>query len=269
MGLFLAPHGLSNTSCDIPQPGFLRNNPAGFDCFNLSLNFILQGILDKLKRVNIFDLSFCAQSLLSCRPNRYIGITPERPLLHVAVTYAQIAQNRAELSHKRSSLLRGSDVWLRDNFQKRHASTIQIHIAPCSGVNIFPCILLHMNPCNANPPGLTVYLNLCEPTRSNWQLKLADLITLWQVRIKIILTGKSTNPCNLTIKSQPCHYCKGYDFSVKHRKHSRHPYTDRAGLRVWLSAESGGTAAKDFGFCKHLSMNLKSNHTFIVHIVSS
>ena len=125
-------------------------------------------------------------------------------------------------------------------------------------------VLLHMNLMDSHRLFSLGSLNVHMPVSANRQIKLADLIILRVVWIKIIFPVKLTVLCNRAVGGKPDCHRSIYHLLIQHRKRTRHPCADRAGMGIRRPAKRRGTAAEYFRLCRKLHMNFQTNHSLIL-----
>ncbi len=127
-------------------------------------------------------------------------------------------------------------------------------------------ILLHMDPCNANALSLPVYVDENVAVLRNREFILGYLVSLWKIRVEVILSGKATFMGNVAIGGQ--RHAKGiiHYLAVQDRKYSRHTQAYRACVCIWRCAELRGATTKDLGLRQELGMDFKPDNGFIGHV---
>ena len=88
---------------------------------------------------------------------------------------------------------------------------------------------------------------------------LANLITLWQVRVEVVLPVENRAAGNGAAERQGCPQDMLYGFLVKHRKRTREAQTNGAAAGVWLAAKGILTPAEHLAVSQQLRMALHSN----------
>ncbi|MNL25778.1 hypothetical protein D3C87_1472710 [compost metagenome] len=92
---------------------------------------------------------------------------------------------------------------------------------------------------------------------------LRNLITLWEVGIKVILTRKNRSTANITSESKSRLNGILHSFLVENRQRPRHPYADRRCVFIITSIKGCGIAGKNFTFCAELHVDLNTNDGFV------
>ena len=78
------------------------------------------------------------------------------------------------------------------------------------------------------------------PLAHNGVFKLANLIALRQIGIKIIFAIKNAIQVNLCLDTQPGFYRLAHTGLVNHRQHTRHSRIHQRYIFIWPCPESGG-----------------------------
>src|SRR5688572_20982743 len=95
---------------------------------------------------------------------------------------------------------------------------------------------------------------------------LRDLITLWQVRIEVVLARED----RLMIDTQPERQCRpSTEFdgaTIQDRQRTGQAETRRAGVCVWFITETRCAATEDLGFRAQLRVNLETDNCFPGHV---
>lgn len=100
----------------------------------------------------------------------------------------------------------------------------------------------------------------------NRQLHLADLVTLGQVRVEVVLAGEHVVLADLGVDRQAEHAGHAHGFFVQHRQHAGHAQVDQAGLGVRLGAKGGGATGENLRLGGELGMNLQPDNNFPLHV---
>src|SRR3546814_898171 len=135
-------------------------------------------------------------------------------------------------------------------------------------MHALPRVLFHVNMVN---PQLSAAPFLCYDRNVSFitdrRCILCDLVTLWQVRIEIILPGKMGLITNFTMGCQPHFYCIGKHVTVKNRQSSGMSERYRADLCIRRPAKSRRVRRKRLAFCCQLCMYFQAHYglIFIIH----
>jgi hypothetical protein len=126
-----------------------------------------------------------------------------------------------------------------------------------------------MDPCNANALSLPVYVDENVAVLRNREFILGYLVSLWKIRVEVVLSGKATFMGNGAIGGQ--RHAKGiiHYLAVQDRKYSRHTQAYRACVCIWRCAELRGATTKDLGLRQELGMDFKPDNGFILHLIMS
>src|ERR1039458_7671557 len=88
--LLFRAHAVSLAFVRVVEARFLRDPATGLDDADVALDLVLQRLLDEAERVDVLDLGFGAEFLLSARPHADVGIAAQRTFFHVAVADAGV-----------------------------------------------------------------------------------------------------------------------------------------------------------------------------------
>ena len=109
----------------------------------------------------------------------------------------------------------------------------------------FTGILFQMQTLNANFMAAAIcQIDHQAAFAHNWLLELADLITLWQIGIKVIFAIKHTCQINLCLQAQPCLNGLAHTHLINHRQHARHRGIHQRHILVWICPKAGRGARK-------------------------
>ena len=136
---------------------------------------------------------------------RYVHIGAQRALFHIAVTGAQIAQDRPQLLHIGGGLGGRAHIGLGDDFHQRDAGAVQVDIAlrRMLVMHRLAGILLEMQPFDTDlARGAVRQPRTQRPLADDRLLVLADLIALRQVGIEIVLAVKHAEQIDLGIQAK-------------------------------------------------------------------
>ena len=86
--------------------------------------------------------------------------------------------------------------------------------------------------------------------------RLRDLIRLWQIGVKILLSVGARPLRDLTLQRRARHDGKLHRAAVERGKCSRESHTDRTALRIGFGSKSGGASAEYLAFGLQLGMDL-------------
>ena len=91
MRLFFAAHGPGFILIGVVESRLLHHRATTFQYIDLAFNLELDGLFNKLKRVEVLQLCAGTESFPPFGSYRYISITAKRALLHVAITDFQVS----------------------------------------------------------------------------------------------------------------------------------------------------------------------------------
>ncbi len=126
-------------------------------------------------------------------------------------------------------------------------------------------VFFHMNSCNPDSFSGLINLNLNMPMFRYREFKLGYLVSLGQIRIEIVLTGKPAFTGNSAVGSQSYAYAVFHHLLVQNRQDARHPETDRTCVGIRRGAELSGTCAEYLRPGEKLSMYFQPYDTFKFH----
>jgi len=126
-------------------------------------------------------------------------------------------------------------------------------------------ILLHVRPGDADGFFSAVHLNLNFAVFGNRQFELRNLISLGQVGIEVIFSGKLIALVDSEIAGQRQLDGVMDNLPVQHGQGPGHAETDRAGMGIGRRAECGGAAAENFTLSLHLGMDFQADYSFKFH----
>ena len=203
MRVFLGSHGTRDPAARIKQPRFLINRAAGFPHLNLPARFGFHRLHDKADGIHILHFAARAKTL-SGLADGDIHIGPHGAFIHIAIASAQIAHDLAQLGEVSAGFLGAPHIGFRDNFHQRHTGTVQVNEGFCRVLVMlgFTGILFQMQPRDAD--GLCAAIgqfNINRAFADDGMGVLADLITLRQIGIEVILPIKARPEIDLGIQA--------------------------------------------------------------------
>src|SRR5262245_49888366 len=126
-----------------------------------------------------------------------------------------------------------------------------------------PGIFFEMDADQADMFACAIEVNRQAATLYQWLLVLRDLISLRQIRVKIVLSGKTAHTRNLPLHGQTCADGELYCLAIEHWQHPWHAETDRARLLIRIGLKHCGAGAKQFGFGEQLRVYLENNNNLV------
>ena len=204
MRVFFAAHDHGLTTVDVPRSGFLVNRSSLIQDVGLPGDFILDGVFDKLERVNVFEFHLGAQGVGPHGPQRQVGFTSKAALLHVAVADVKIHQDVPQGLQIRNGFFRRVHVRLGHDFQQRRAGAIEINetAGALICVKVFPRVFFQVRPSNAHRFGRAVQGERNPAVLTNGQIVLRNLIPFRQIRIEIIFSRELVGRTHGTVQRQ-------------------------------------------------------------------
>ena len=262
--VFLAAHGAGLAAVRVEQHGGLLDRVAVFDLLDLPQHLKVDGLLHELETVQVLDLAPCAQR--GAGPaHRHVGIAAKTTLLHVAVANADPAHDLVQFAGIGHGFGAGAHVGLGHDLQQRRAGAIEVDTTHADKILVqrFPGVLLQMGTHQSHRPLLTVQEEFDCATLHHRYLELADLVTLGQVRIEIVLARKhaawrDVGPDGQSKPDRPL-----YRAPVHYRQCSGQGQINGAGLGVGLGAKSRGCATENLRSGGELGVGFKTNDDFV------
>ena len=130
----------------------------------------------------------------------------------------------------------------------------------------FPRVLFEVGPRDADFARGTVVQRERKASPPHDRLgELADLISLGQVGIKVILALEDRAAADLGADGETEHKRIAHGLLVEHGKHPGHGEIDGAGLRICRGAKGRGSAGKDLGLRGQLQVHFQADDRFPTH----
>ena len=133
-------------------------------------------------------------------------------------------------------------------------------------------ILFDVDARDTDAPYVAIHKDVQITVFAQRNVKLADLICLGKVRIKIVLAVIFTHTVDRAVQRMAHFYGVIHHLLVQHRQRAGHPHAHRTAQCVHLCAESIFAAAENLGLGAQLGMHLKADHYFIIpvyHLVTA
>src|SRR5216683_5981983 len=111
-----------------------------------------------------------------------------------------------------------------------------------------------------------VEVNRQAPALDKWLLVLRDLIPLRQIRVKIVLPGKTAHTRDLPLHGQTRADGELYRLAIEHWQHPWHAETNRARLLIRIGLKHRGAGAKQLRFSQQLRVYLEADNTLVFHV---
>src|SRR5215475_9644128 len=105
-----------------------------------------------------------------------------------------------------------------------------------------------------------VEVNSQATTLDEWLLVLRDLIPLGQIRVKIVLPGKTAHMCNRPLHGQTRADGELYRLAIEHWQYPWHAETNRARLLIRIGLKHRRTGAKQFRFSQELRVHFQADN---------
>ena len=231
---------------------------------DLPRDFVFEGALHVAERVEVLELRLDAECLLAGRPHRYVRVTAQAALFHVAVVDADCHEDGAQPRKELRGVRRRSEVRLRDDFDEGHAAAIEIEVGAPVGVGKafvqrLPGVLFHVHPDDADTLGRALRLEFDLASRGQRPVVLRDLIALRQVGIEVVLPGENGDRLDGGAERVRGAHRVLHGAPVQDRQGAGQTQAHRAHVDVRRCAERGAAATKDFAGCQQLTMDLEAD----------
>jgi hypothetical protein len=112
---------------------------------------------------------------------------------------------------------------------------------------------------------LAIALDVNVPIRGQGKLILGDLVSLGEVGVEIVFSGKLTVRGNPAVSGQGSSQGILQDRPVENWQASGKACTHRAGKGIGLVTKEGRAVAEDLALGQELGMNLQTDDGFIIH----
>ena len=103
------------------------------------------------------------------------------------------------------------------------------------------------------------------PAADDRQFVLADLVTLGQVGVEVILAREDRAPRHAGVDCQPEFHRHAYRLGIEHGQHAGISQIDQVGLRVRRRPVGGGRAGEDLRAGQQLGMDLQPDDGLPLH----
>jgi hypothetical protein len=185
---------------------------------------VFDRLADEANGIDVLDFAASAERF-AWPADRDVNVGTQAALLHVAVAGAEIAQNAAQLGHERLRLFRRTEIRLRHDLHQSNTGSVEIdqRHGRMLIVNGFAGILLQMKPLDADADFLAFgQLDHDLAFAHDGRLVLADLISLRQIGVEIILPIEHGFPVDLRFQTEAGAHRLAHAFLIDHRQHARH-----------------------------------------------
>ena len=238
---FLRAHGARFVARGVVQACFLHHLATRFDQFDLTTDFVLDGLFHETEGVDVLELRTRAELFLAHGAHGNVGVAAEGTFLHVAVANLQVPHERVDFLEIGHGFFRGAHVRLGDNFQQRRAGTVQVDTAERAQalVHALAGVFFEMRASNADDLRAAIFEEDGHGAVLNHrQLVLADLVALGQVRVEVVLAGKHRTGRNGGAYSQAETNSHADGFAVQDRQHAGVAQVNEVRLAVRRGAVS-------------------------------
>ena len=135
------------------------------------------------------------------------------------------------------------------------------------GVEKLSCVFLNMYTLDAYSFFAVLGSNVDISVFGYGMVKLGDLIRLWQVGIKIVLSVVNAEVVYFAVKGNTCRKSKVYYSFVKHGERTGKSCANRTALGVWLCAKLGFAGAEYFGLSLKLCVYFESDDRLVCSVI--
>ena len=122
--IFLGSHLTRFIAVRVIKTRGLHDFSARFDQFNLTVDFVVNGVLQELKRVDVFNFAARAELCFAHGAHRHVGVTPEVSFLHIAVRNTEPHDQRVQCLGVAHGFSRTSQLRLRHDFKQRRTGAV-------------------------------------------------------------------------------------------------------------------------------------------------
>ncbi len=153
-------------------------------------DLVLHGPLEGAERVEVLDLDLCPEGVGSHRPDRDVPFDAHASRLHVGVRGADVTQDVAQGLSVGTRLRRGANVRLGHDLHERDPGAVEVHERESpAAMQQARGVLLEVGAGDAHHD---LHVLGCDrhrqpPVAAQRQGVLADLVTLREVRIEVVL----------------------------------------------------------------------------------
>ncbi len=196
--VFLGAHGAGFAGIRIEQHRGLLNCVTILNLLNLPTHLVVNGLLHELETVQILDLTARTQGLAGLA-HRHVGVATKAAFLHVAVANANPGHDLVQLFGIGHRLGAGSHVGLGHDLQQRRAGTVQVNAGLPDKVFVqrLAGVFFQMGAHQAHRHFFIAEKELDTPALYHRDFKLANLVALGQIGVKIILACKDAARCDM------------------------------------------------------------------------
>ena len=222
-------------------------------------------LAEELERVHVLELGLGAERRLAAAPDRHVGITAQRALLHVAVRDADRLKRVLEQPEEGHRLLGRAQVGLRHDLDERRAAAVEVDHgrlgardppARPARVHELRRILLQVRA--GDPDAVAVDVEM--PPGADRLVVLADLVRLRTVGIEVVLAVKLASLGDVAVQGEPDLDRLVDRAGIDRRKRAGMSEADRTCARVRLVAEPVLAPAEHLRVRVELHVDLEPDH---------
>ena len=235
---------------------------------DLARDFVVDGLLDVAERIDVLDLGARAELLGADLAHRHVGVAAERAFLHVAVADLEIANQRVHFLEIGHGFFRRAHVGLGDDFDERRAGAVEVDagLLRQAFMQRLAGVFFQVRTRDTDTLLCAIVEHDVHVTLANHrQLVLADLVTLGQIRIEVVLAREHRTRRDLGIDGQPEFHRHAHGFAVEHRQHARIGEIDEIRLRIGPLAVGRGGSREDLRLRRELRVDLEADDGFPAH----
>jgi hypothetical protein len=208
-------------------------------------------MLPPSSRISIDVLDFAARAELGCAlaPHGDVDVGAQVAFFHIAVAGAEIAQDRTQLGNVGLRLFGRTQVGFGDDLHERYPRAIEIDqgIVGMLIVNEFACILLQVQPLDANAVCFPIDLDFDLAGADDGLLVLGDLIALRQIGVEVIFPVEHGGEIDLGLKPEAGAHGLIDAALIDDRQHAGHGGIDQGDLGIGRRTKLGGGAREQLG----------------------
>ena len=280
VGFLFRPHGESALFHLIPKPGFLIDAaPLGQNA-RLPLDLVIQRSLQKAERIEILDFHLRAEGVAPFGPHRDIRVAAQASFFHVAIANAQVQERLAQVGQIIVGFLAAAKIRFAHDLGEGHAAAIEVHVGLPVGIGQafvegLPGVFFHMQP--GDPENFLAPVHdlsrgrafagahLDAAVLAQRAVVLGNLVSLGEVRVKVILAGENRSRVDRASQGQRRTHGQGHGLPVECGESSRETQADWACVRIGWSAKPGAAAAEELAAREELGMHFQPDNRFKFH----
>ena len=248
VSVFLASHRSGFALVIIEPASFLNDTLTSIQQTGLPLDFIVNGTGDCFQRVQVLDFCTSTQFFIIWLHDGNVDIATQRTLLHLTVTNSCILQQQADFFYKCLCFFRRANIRFCYDFNQRNPATVIVCQRNSVEIimNQLTGIFFQMNPVDSDIFLSFFCFNFYQTINTQRTLQLRNLISLRQVRIKIVFPVKYRKFIDVAAQCKTSLYSILYSSLIDDWQCSRHTCTNRAATGVRTAAKLCTTSTEYF-----------------------